>query len=121
VATEDIAEVAARALAARHWKRVVVRELLGPRDITYGEVTRILGERLRRPGLRYVRQTDAERVSTLEEAGFSASFAHLYVEMTRAINGEVTAPLEGRTSSNTTPTRFEDFVGELALGDEVLG
>lgn len=119
VATEDIAEVAAHALGERDWQRLAVRELLGPRDITYAEVVRILGERLGKPGLRYVRQTDAERATMLRRAGLSGSFARLYVEMTRAINWEVTRPLGGRTPANTTPTRFEDFAADLVLGDEM--
>jgi uncharacterized protein YbjT (DUF2867 family) len=35
VATRDIADAAAKALKARDWKGVVVRELLGARDISY--------------------------------------------------------------------------------------
>ncbi len=44
----------------------------------------------------------------------SESFANLYVEMTHAFNEELIKPSNGRTPENTTPTRFEDFVGELA-------
>ena len=39
----------AQALKARDWEGVVVRELLGPRDLTYSEATRILGERIGSP------------------------------------------------------------------------
>ncbi len=49
VATRDIADVAAKALTARDWTGVVVRELLAPRDLTYTEATRIIGERIGRP------------------------------------------------------------------------
>jgi uncharacterized protein YbjT (DUF2867 family) len=35
IATRDIADVAAKALKACDWKGVVVRELLGPRDVSY--------------------------------------------------------------------------------------
>jgi hypothetical protein len=34
--------------------------------------------------------------------------------MTRSFNEEKIKPLKGRTPENTTPTRFEDFAGELA-------
>jgi len=34
--------------------------------------------------------------------------------MTRAFNEGKRKPCEGRTPENTTPTRFEDFAGELA-------
>ena len=54
IATRDIAEVAAKALKARDWTGVVVRELLGPRDISHREATRILGERIGKPDLNYI-------------------------------------------------------------------
>jgi uncharacterized protein YbjT (DUF2867 family) len=114
IATRDIAEVAAKALEARDWKGVVVRELLGPRDMTYAEATRILGERIGKPGLQYVQFPDADMVKALAQMGFSENVASLYVEMTRAFNQGRVKSLKGRTLESTTPTRFEDFVEELA-------
>lgn len=58
--------------------------------------------------------SDADMVATLVAAGLSRSFASLYVEMTRAFNEGRVRPREGRHAGNTTPTRFEDFVGELS-------
>ncbi len=113
VATRDIADVAARALKARDWKGVVVRELLGPRDLSHTEVTRILGERIGKPDLTYVQFSYADMATALVQAGLSESFAGLYVEMTRAFNEGTVKPREGRTPENTTPTRFEDFADEL--------
>lgn len=46
------------------------------------------------------------------QAGLSASFASLYIEMTRAFNEGKIAQL--RTPGNSTPTRFEDFATEMA-------
>ena len=112
VATRDIAGVAAKALGARDWKGVIVHELLGPRDLTYAEATRIFGERIGNPDLKYVQVPYTDMVKALVGAGFSESSAGLYVEMTRAFNEGRIKPR--RTSENTTPTRFEDFAGELA-------
>ncbi|RZL86210.1 MAG: NAD-dependent epimerase/dehydratase family protein [Variovorax sp.] len=112
VAAADIAEAAAQALLARDWQGVAVRELLGPRDMSHAEVTRILAEHLRRPDLRYVQIPDAEMAQALVEGGLSGSFAGLYVEMTRAFNANRLQPREGRNAANTTRTRFEDFVAE---------
>jgi len=112
VATRDIADVAAKALKARDWKGVVVRELLGPRDLSYSEATHILGERIGKPELRYVQFSYEDEAKALVQAGLSPSFANLYVEMTRAFNAGVIKPQ--RTPENTTPTRFENFAGELA-------
>ena len=114
VATRDVADVAAQALLARDWQGVVVRELLGPRDLTYREATRILGERIGRPDLEYVQLSYAEMATALVQAGLSGSFADRYVEMTRAFNEGIVGPRAGRGPENTTPTRFEEFAGELA-------
>jgi uncharacterized protein YbjT (DUF2867 family) len=114
IATRDIADVAAKALRAHDWNGVVVRELLGPRDLSQAEATRILGERLGKPDVRYVQLPYEEMAAALTKAGLSASVAGLFVEMDRAMNDGRVVSLEGRTPQNTTPTRFEDFVGELA-------
>jgi uncharacterized protein YbjT (DUF2867 family) len=114
IATRDIADVAAKSLKARDWKGVVVRELLGPRDLSYSEATRILGERIGKPDLQYVQLSYADEANALVQAGFSQSFANLYVEMTRGFNDGTIKPRKGRTPANATPTRFEDFADELA-------
>ena len=118
VATRDIADVAAKALKARDWKGIVVRELLGPRDLSYSEATRILGQRIGKPDLRYVQFSYADEAKALVQAGLSESFASLYVEMTRAFNEGKVKSGKGRTPENTTPTQFEDFAGELARAYE---
>jgi uncharacterized protein YbjT (DUF2867 family) len=112
VAARDIANTAAKALRARDWKSVIVRELLGPRDISHAEATRILGEKIGKPGLHYVQFSYDGHAKALVQAGLSESFARLYVEMTRAFNEGTVKPV--RTRENTTPTRFEDFADEWA-------
>src|SRR5262249_52179748 len=110
VATRDIADVAAQALQARDWRGVAVRELLGPRDLSYAEATHILGKHIGKPDLPYVQFSYEDEAKVLVQAGLSPSFANLYVEMTRAFNSGVIKPR--RTPENTTPTRFESFAGE---------
>lgn len=114
VATRDIAAVAAEALAGRDWHGVKHHEILGPRDVTYREITAILGDCLDIPNLSYIRLPDVDMANALVGTGVSASFANLYVEMTRAFNQGLVHPLNGRHAENTSPTRFEDFAGELA-------
>jgi uncharacterized protein YbjT (DUF2867 family) len=113
IATQDIADEAVKALRARDWNGVVVRELLGQRDLSHSEATRIIGESIGRPNIMYIHAPDDEVVSALEEAGLSTEFARSYVEMTRAFNEGTIQPR--RTAENTTPTRFEDFAKELAV------
>ncbi len=115
VATQDIADAALKALRLRDWQGIDVKELLGPRDLSHAEATRILGERLGKPNLQYIQSSDEEMISALAQAGFSQSFAELYVEMARAINEEKLKTQHGRTPENTTQTRFEDFARDLAL------
>jgi uncharacterized protein YbjT (DUF2867 family) len=116
VATRDIADAAAKALKARDWKGVVMRELLGPRDISHAEATRILGKKIGKPDLQYVQFSYDDQARALMQAGLSESFAKLYVEMTRAFNEGTIKP--NRTAENTTSTRFEDFADELARAHE---
>lgn len=114
VATRDVAEVAAKALMSRDWDGVIVRELLGPRNLSYREATGIIGERIGKSDLEYVGLSYADMAAALVQAGMSESFANLYVEMTRAFNEGTVRPRIGRTPENTTPTRFEDFAAQLA-------
>jgi uncharacterized protein YbjT (DUF2867 family) len=113
IATRDIADAAAAALRARDWKGIVVRELLGARDITFAEVTRIIGERIGMPDLQYVQFPYEDTIKALQQFGFSESIATVEVEVARAANEGRIGSCEGRTAKNTTPTRFEDFVEEL--------
>jgi uncharacterized protein YbjT (DUF2867 family) len=114
IATRDIADVAAQALQRRDWTGVVVRELLGARDLTFAETTGILGARIGRPNLQYVQFPYSDFASSLVGMGISQNVAALYAEMARAINEEKVTSLEGRQPGNTTPTKFEDFAEELA-------
>jgi uncharacterized protein YbjT (DUF2867 family) len=113
IATRDIADAAARALVARDWTGLTVRELLGPRDLSYAEATRILGVHLGRPDLPYVQVPYADLARALVRAGFAEDVASLHAELARGINEGRVRSLEGRTAANTTPTRFEDFAAAL--------
>ena len=74
IATADIAAVAAGALRERSWNGVVVRELLGPRDLTYSEAAAAIGAAIGEPDLQYIQLPDAELMAILTEA---AGFARL--------------------------------------------
>jgi uncharacterized protein YbjT (DUF2867 family) len=110
IATQDIGDAAARALAARDWTGFQVRELLGPRDLTHDEATRIIGAGIGKPGLPYVRFPYADYAASLVQAGLSKSMADLYAEMSKAFDDGLVVSVEGRNAANTTPTTFETFV-----------
>jgi uncharacterized protein YbjT (DUF2867 family) len=111
VSVRDVAAAAADALLARDWTGTEVRELHGPRDLTYAEATAILGARIGHPDLPYVRLPDAELVEVLHQAGFSAEAAALHVELGRAISDGTIVARGPRTS---LPTPFEAVADELA-------
>ena len=93
----------------------MIRELIGPRDLTYTAAAAAIGAEIGQPGLPYVQLPDEELVTILTDAaGFSLDFAALFVEFNQALSEGRLHPLEGRNESNTTPTEFEEFAAELA-------
>ena len=121
VATRDIGAVAAAALAGKDFSGVQFRNLLGPRDYTMVDVTRILGAKIGKPNLAYVQFPYEVFQGALEQAGLSKDLARLYVEMSRAFNDGIVKPVGGRTPASTTPTTFEAFAGELAAAYAAAG
>lgn len=115
IATTDIAVVAAGALRERRWRGVVVRELLGPRDLTYTEVAAAIGEAIGQPALQYVQVPDGELAAVLTDiAGFTPNFTSLLLEFNQALSQGRLHSLEGRNETNTTPTELKQFAAELA-------
>ncbi|MCC5811765.1 MAG: NmrA family NAD(P)-binding protein [Ectothiorhodospiraceae bacterium] len=113
VGTRDIAAAATEALARRDWQGEVVRELLGPRDLSYSEAARILGAHIGKPDLAYMQMPPDEMEGAMVEAGLSSSFARLYIEMVQSFSRGTVRPMNGRTPQNTTAFRFEDYAAEL--------
>ena len=115
IATADVAAVAARALRERRWRGAVVRELLGPRDLTYTEVAAAIGEAIGQPALQYVQVPDEELAAVLTGmAGFTPNFASVFLEFNQALSQGRLQSLEGRNETNTTATDFTQFAAELA-------
>jgi uncharacterized protein YbjT (DUF2867 family) len=107
IATRDIAAVAARHLEDKDFKGKGVVELLGQRDLSMNEAAAIIGRKIDRPELKYVRFSYEDTQKALAGMGFSADVIRLFIEMNRAFNeGLVTAV---RTEENTTETSFEEF------------
>lgn len=110
IATSDIGAAAAQALRVRDFNGSTVRELLGPRDLSLDEATRIIGAAIGRPDLKYVQFPYEAALDAMVGAGLSKSMSSLFVEMARAFNDGLVKSVEGRNARSTTPTRFEDFV-----------
>jgi len=108
IATRDIAAFAVERLLNKDFTGITVKDLLGQRDLSMYEATRIIGRKIGKPDLSYTRFTyDDTRKAMVGAMGFSPDVADLFVEMSRAINeGMLKTP---RTAENTTETPFEDF------------
>jgi nucleoside-diphosphate-sugar epimerase len=113
-ALERSAEKLASVASKRDWRGVVVRELLGERDLTFAEATRILGTRIGKPDLSYVQFAYPDFTASLVQMRISPNVAALYAEMARAVNEGRVKSREERRPENTTPTRFEAFAETLA-------
>ena len=114
IATQDIAAVAAQHLLALDFSGKSTMELLGQRDISMQEVTRILGAAIGKPDLPYVQFGYEDARAAMMGMGLSADMADVYVELYRYINDHGYPQLEARSAKNTTPTRFEDFAQGFA-------
>jgi uncharacterized protein YbjT (DUF2867 family) len=112
VAAQDVAAVAAEYLAGVGFTGRTVRYVLGPRDYTMTETTRILGEAIGKPDLAYVEVPAAEFRAGLIGSGFSPNFADAYVEMVRGFNTRLIKG-EPRSATNTTPTTLEEFAKDV--------
>jgi len=114
IATRDIAAAACEALANRAWSGKSTRELLGPRDITNREATRVLGAAIGKPDLAYVEFPYEDAEKAMIGMGMQPDWAAKAIEMYRGFNeGRVTAT-ETRSKENTTPTTIEEFAATFA-------
>ena len=113
IATRDIGAVAAEALLRLDFRGKQTQELQGQRDITYNEVAAIIGKAIGKPDLKYRQPPDEQMRPALVQSGMSEPFANLLLEMSTSLNSGYMRALEPRTSRNTTPTTFENFVAEV--------
>ena len=108
IATRDIAPIAARYLAKLDFRGRNIHYLNGARDYTMTEITRILGESIGRPHLKYVEFPNGVFRKGLLSAGLSPNAADFAVQINRGIDSRLVRA-EARSASNTTPTTVEDF------------
>jgi len=113
IAAGDIGAHAADALKSADFSGTSVRELRGPRDLTMTEVTRALGQAIGKPDLAYVRFPDDGYVEGLKSAGFDATAARLFLEMSQAFNQGLIRAVPGNQQVRTT-TSFEAFADSFA-------
>jgi uncharacterized protein YbjT (DUF2867 family) len=115
IATKDIGAASAEALVRLDFKGQQTRELLGQRDISYNEASRIIGAAIGKPGLAYVQLPDEQVIQAMTGMGMSKSLAMLLCEMAGSMNSGYMKALEPRSAKNTTPTSYETFAREVFL------
>lgn len=113
IATKDIAAFITPLLERADFEGKSVKELLGSSDVTMVEATRVIGEVIGKPDLRYVQFTYADAQQALLGMGLSQSVADSYIEMYRSFNEGTVRSTEERSPANTTPTTLEEFVREV--------
>jgi uncharacterized protein YbjT (DUF2867 family) len=115
IASRDIGAFASNALLSPSFRGKQTQELLGQRDITYNDVATIIGKAIGKPDLKYAQPTNEQVRPALVQSGMSEQFAGLILELATALNSGHMRALEPRTSKNTTPTTYENFVAEVFL------
>ncbi len=115
IATRDIGVAAAESLLQLDFKGAETRELLGQRDLSYGEAAGIIGRVIGKPGLGYTQAPDEQLRPVLTQMGMSPDVANQILELAAALNSGHVRALEPRSVRNTTPTSYETFVEDEFL------
>jgi uncharacterized protein YbjT (DUF2867 family) len=114
IATTDVAKVASNYLLGLDFSGIGVRELLGQRDVSMIEMTRILAKAIGVDKLEYVQFSNEDAKHSMIEAGFSIDVAESLLELYESMNtGDVIVGTP-RTEQNTTETSFEEFAEVFA-------
>ena len=112
IATKDIAKVAAEKLSSLNFTGKTHLDLLGDRDYTMQEVTKILGDTIGKSELPYVEFSYEDEKKALVQYGFSESVADAFVGLYEGINiGQLSKGV--RNAETTTETSLEDFANNV--------
>jgi len=106
-ASSDVARVAARLLRDHSWTGVASVPILGPEDLSYNEMARVLSEVLGRP-VRFEQISNDAFKARLIGRGMSDAMAQGNVDMWIA-KGEGIDSAEKRTPESSTPTSFREW------------
>lgn len=106
VATQDIADAAIPWLILNTWTGIEGQSVLGPEDLSYNEIARIMSRDLQR-SIRYVEVEPQAYGRNLVKNGFSPSAAQALVDMFQAIEKGHLNQTNERTRYNSTPTTLE--------------
>jgi uncharacterized protein YbjT (DUF2867 family) len=115
VASKDIGEVALKRLQDLNFKGNTIEYVLGQRNVTYNEITEILGKVIGIPELKYIQFPYNDAKNAMVMSGFcSENVAGLMTKMAEAFNNGEALNDYKRTPENTTPTTIEEFAKTFA-------
>lgn len=110
IAAHDIGVAAAEAMQKLDFKGHQTHELLGQRDLSYTEAAKIVGAAIGQRDLTYDQMPMQQAIEGMSQMGMSRALATSLTEMCESLNNGYMHPLETRTSHNSTPTSYEEFV-----------
>jgi uncharacterized protein YbjT (DUF2867 family) len=113
MATRDIGEAAAEALAKLDFAGFSARELHGQRDISHKEAATAIGTAIGKPKLSYKEFPAFLVEQGMKQMGIPGKTASLMSEMNDAANNGRLNPLEARSAKNTTATSIEEWAKEV--------
>jgi uncharacterized protein YbjT (DUF2867 family) len=119
VAARDVGARAAALLTGVPFHEPRVREILGARDYTMAEATKILGSAIGHPELTYVQVSYDDARRHMLGGGLSPSFIDAVVETARSFNAGMIWAREERSAANTTETTLERWARDAFGDDEV--
>ncbi|MCX6265785.1 MAG: NAD(P)H-binding protein [Bacteroidetes bacterium] len=115
VATKDIGATAAKRLLDLDFKGNTIEFVLGPRDMSYLEVTAIAGQAIGKPELQYIQFPAEDAVKGMVASGFcGGDAARLMVDLAKAINDGTLLNGHIRSAENSTATTYEEFANVFA-------
>ncbi|MFH7017335.1 SDR family NAD(P)-dependent oxidoreductase [Flavobacterium sp. FlaQc-47] len=111
-ATKDVAKIAAGHLADLDFEGKSVHAVMGPRNYTMREFTKIAGEAIGNPDLQYVQIPLEQARQIFSGNGFTEDFIENLLEMAIGIK-EGIFNYQKRDEYTTSPTTAEDFAKEV--------
>jgi uncharacterized protein YbjT (DUF2867 family) len=108
IATKDIADYAAKRLLKLDFNGKSYQDLLGARNVTYNEITKVYGAAIGKPDLNYVNFSYNDFKQAFIGMGASENVADKMNEFIMRVN-EGKVVVSERNKENTTPTTIEEF------------
>ena len=87
----------------------IVYDFVGPHDISYEDVTNILGQTFDIPNLKYVQISYEDERDQLLKAGMNPKTVELMLEMFQAFNDNKIKPTQKLTEEHCGTTTFAEF------------